>query len=350
MSAASFMWGCSTIIADFFDLASFSIAQWYPKGTAGVTLTASFDVSTFQGLILSLQQFWAEQGCVIIQPLDMEVGAGTFHTATFLRAIGPESWNTAYVQSCRRPGDSRYGENPMRLQHYYQFQVILKPSPLNFQELYIKSLQHLGIDTSIHDIRFVEDNWESPTLGAWGLGWEVWLNGMEVTQFTYFQQVGGLECYPVSGEITYGLERIAMYLQAKNSIFDLVWARTPNGVVTYGDVFHQNEVEQSGYNFEYANTDFLFKLFDESESQSQKLIEAKLVLPAYEQVVKASHAFNLLDARSAISVTERQRYILRVRTLARAVAQAYYDSRARLGFPLAPEKLRIEALEKFANV
>ncbi len=350
MSAASFMWGCSTIIADFFDLASFYPAQWYPKGTAGVTLTASFDVSTFQGLILSLQQFWAEQGCVIIQPLDMEVGAGTFHTATFLRAIGPESWNTAYVQPCRRPGDSRYGENPMRLQHYYQFQVILKPSPLNFQELYIKSLQHLGIDTSIHDIRFVEDNWESPTLGAWGLGWEVWLNGMEVTQFTYFQQVGGLECYPVSGEITYGLERIAMYLQAKNSIFDLVWARTPNGVVTYGDVFHQNEVEQSGYNFEYANTDFLFKLFDESESQSQKLIEAKLVLPAYEQVVKASHAFNLLDARSAISVTERQRYILRVRTLARAVAQAYYDSRARLGFPLAPEKLRIEALEKFANV
>jgi glycyl-tRNA synthetase alpha chain len=312
-------------------------------------LSTSFDVSTFQGLILALQQFWAEQGCVIIQPLDMEVGAGTFHTATFLRAVGPESWNTAYVQPCRRPGDSRYGENPMRLQHYYQFQVILKPSPLNIQELYIKSLQHLGIDTSIHDIRFVEDNWESPTLGAWGLGWEVWLNGMEVTQFTYFQQVGGLECYPVSGEITYGLERIAMYLQGKNSIFDIVWARTPNGVVTYGDVFHQNEVEQSGYNFEHANTDFLFRQFDESESQSQKLIEAKLVLPAYEQVVKASHAFNLLDARSAISVTERQRYILRVRTLARAVAQAYYDSRARLGFPLAPENLRKECLEKFTN-
>ncbi len=312
-------------------------------------MSSSFDVSTFQGLILSLQQFWAEQGCVIIQPLDMEVGAGTFHTATFLRAIGPESWNTAYVQPCRRPTDSRYGENPMRLQHYYQFQVILKPSPLNIQDLYLKSLHHLGIDTSIHDIRFVEDNWESPTLGAWGLGWEVWLNGMEVTQFTYFQQVGGLECYPVSGEITYGLERIAMYLQGKNNIFDIVWAKTPNGVVTYGDVFHQNEVEQSAYNFEHANTDNLFRYFNEYEAQCLHLLEQKLVLPAYEQVVKASHSFNLLDARSAISVTERQRYILRVRTLARAVAQAYYDSRARLGFPLAPEALRKESLEKIAN-
>ncbi len=322
-------------------------------GTPGVSLTtsapANVDVSTFQGLILALQQFWADQGCVIIQPLDSEVGAGTFHTATFLRAIGPESWNTAYVQPCRRPTDSRYGENPMRLQHYYQFQVILKPSPLNIQDLYLKSLQHLGIDTTIHDVRFVEDNWESPTLGAWGLGWEVWLNGMEVTQFTYFQQVGGLECYPVSGEITYGLERIAMYLQGKDSIFDIVWARTPNGVVTYGDVFHQNEVEQSAYNFEHANTDSLFRHFDEHEAACQHLLGNKLVLPAYEQVVKASHAFNLLDARSAISVTERQRYILRVRTLARAVAQAYYDSRARLGFPLAPEPLRRECLEKVAH-
>jgi len=307
-------------------------------------LSTPVDVSTFQGLILALQQFWAENGCVIIQPLDLEVGAGTFHTGTFLRAIGPESWNTAYVQPCRRPTDSRYGENPMRLQHYYQFQVLLKPSPLNIQDLYLQSLKYLGIDTSIHDIRFVEDNWESPTLGAWGLGWEVWLNGMEVTQFTYFQQVGGLECYPVSGEITYGIERIAMYLQGVNSIFDIVWAHTPNGTVTYGDVFHQNEVEMSAYNFEHANIDNLFKSFTDSEAQCLHLIENKLVLPAYEQVLKASHCFNLLDARSAISVTERQRYILRVRTLAREVAQAYYDSRARLGFPLAPEALRQEVL------
>jgi len=308
-------------------------------------LSTPVDVSTFQGLVLALQQFWAQNGCVLIQPLDLEVGAGTFHPATFLRAIGPESWNTAYVQPCRRPTDSRYGENPMRLQHYYQFQVLLKPSPLNIQDLYLQSLNHLGIDTSIHDIRFVEDNWESPTLGAWGLGWEVWLNGMEVTQFTYFQQVGGLECYPVSGEITYGLERIAMYLQGVNSIFDIVWAHTPNGTVTYGDVFHQNEVEMSAYNFEHADTDNLFRCFGECEAQCEKLIAASLVLPAYEQVLKASHCFNLLDARSAISVTERQRYILRVRTLAREVARAYYDSRARLGFPLAPEALRQECLE-----
>jgi glycyl-tRNA synthetase alpha chain len=305
------------------------------------------DVSTFQGLILALQQFWADNGCVIIQPLDLEVGAGTFHPATFLRAIGPESWNGAYVQPSRRPTDSRYGENPMRLQHYYQFQVILKPSPLNIQDLYLQSLHHLGIDTSIHDIRFVEDNWESPTLGAWGLGWEVWLNGMEVTQFTYFQQVGGIECYPVSGEITYGLERIAMYLQRKNSIYDIVWANTPNGVVTYGDVFHQNEVEQSAFNFEHANVDNLFRYFTECEAQCQHLLAAKLVLPAYEQVLKASHYFNLLDARSAISVTERQRYILRVRTLAREVAQSYFDSRARLSFPLAPQALREECLAKW---
>lgn len=311
--------------------------------------SAPIDVSTFQGLILALQQFWADHGCVIIQPLDIEVGAGTFHPATFLRAIGPESWNSAYIQPCRRPTDSRYGENPMRLQHYYQFQVILKPSPANIQDLYLKSLKFLGIDTNVHDIRFVEDNWESPTLGAWGLGWEVWLNGMEVTQFTYFQQVGGLECFPVSGEITYGIERIAMYLQGVDSIYDIVWAETPNGTVTYGDVFHQNEVEMSAYNFEHANIDNLFKSFDDSETQCQFLIENKLALPAYEMVLKASHYFNLLDARSAISVTERQRYILRVRTLARLVAQAYFDSRARLGFPLAPEELRISALEKFNN-
>ena len=309
--------------------------------------SAPVDVSTFQGLILALQQFWAGHGCVIIQPLDIEVGAGTFHTATFLRAIGPESWNSAYIQPCRRPTDSRYGENPMRLQHYYQFQVILKPSPANIQDLYLKSLKYLGIDTKVHDIRFVEDNWESPTLGAWGLGWEVWLNGMEVTQFTYFQQVGGLECFPVSGEITYGIERIAMYLQGVDSIFDIVWANTPNGRVTYGDVFHQNEVEQSAYNFEHANTELLFRHFDEAEAECQALIAQQLVLPAYEMVLKASHTFNLLDARSAISVTERQRYILRVRTMARSVARAYYDSRARLGFPLAPNDLRQTSLEKF---
>lgn len=307
------------------------------------------DVSTFQGLILALQQFWAEQGCVILQPLDMEVGAGTFHPATFLRAIGPESWNAAYVQPCRRPTDGRYGENPNRLQHYYQFQTILKPSPSNIQDLYLESLKRLGIDFSVHDIRFVEDNWESPTLGAWGLGWEVWLNGMEVTQFTYFQQVGGLECYPVSGEITYGLERIAMYIQNKESIYDLVWAKGPDGeVVTYGDVFLQNEVEMSDFNFNHANVDFLLKTFDECESSCMKLIEAKRPLPAYEMVMKASHAFNLLDARGAISVTERQRYILRVRTLARKCAQTYFDARLELGFPLAPEELRDEVMKKAA--
>ena len=299
---------------------------------------------SFQDLILTLQQFWAEQGCVILQPLDMEVGAGTFHPATFLRAIGPESWNAAYVQPSRRPTDGRYGENPNRLQHYYQFQVIMKPSPASFQELYLQSLQALGIDTGIHDVRFVEDNWESPTLGAWGLGWEVWLNGMEVTQFTYFQQAGGLECYPVSGEITYGLERIAMYLQGVDSIYDLVWTRGPSGTVSYGDVFHQNEVEMSRYNFEEADTDWLFAQFDHCEGEAQRLIDGNLPLPAYEMVMKASHTFNLLDARHAISVTERQRYILRVRTLARGVAQAYFDARATLGFPLAEEALRQEVL------
>jgi glycyl-tRNA synthetase alpha chain len=310
-----------------------------------VTIQTRPDVSTFQGLIIALQQYWAEQGCVVLQPLDMEVGAGTFHPATFLRSIGPETWHAAYVQPSRRPTDGRYGENPNRLQHYYQFQVVLKPSPLNIQQLYLDSLKHLGIDPSVHDIRFVEDNWESPTLGAWGLGWEIWLNGMEVTQFTYFQQVGGLECYPVTGEITYGLERIAMYLQGVDSVYDLIWAKGPDGHVTYGDVFHQNEVEMSTYNFEQAPVVDLFKQFDLNESESQRLIEAGLPLPAYEQVLKASHTFNLLDARHAISVTERQRFILRVRTLARAVAQAYYDKRKEMGFPLAPESLRNEILK-----
>jgi glycyl-tRNA synthetase alpha chain len=297
--------------------------------------TTKEDVSTFQGLIFALERYWSEQGCVILQPYDMEMGAGTFHSATFLRAIGPEPWRCAYVQPSRRPTDGRYGENPNRLQHYYQYQVILKPNPPEIQELYLGSLRMLGIDPLVHDIRFVEDNWESPTLGAWGLGWEVWLNGMEVTQFTYFQQVGGLDCRPVTGEITYGLERIAMYLQGVESVYDLVWTRAPDGrVVTYGDVYHQNEVEQSTYNFEYADVDFMFGYFDQCEKTSQLLIEQGLPLPAYEQVLKASHAFNLLDARHAISVTERQRFILRVRTLARAVAQAYYDRRAALGFPM----------------
>lgn len=301
------------------------------------------DLKTFQGLILALQDYWARQGCVILQPLDMEVGAGTFHPATFLRAIGPETWNSAYVQPCRRPADGRYGENPNRLQHYYQFQVVLKPSPAEIQELYLESLRELGFDASVHDIRFVEDNWESPTLGAWGLGWEVWLNGMEVTQFTYFQQVGGLECYPVTGEITYGLERLAMYLQGVDSIFDLVWTRAQDGTaVTYGDVFHQNEVEMSRFNFEEADVAFLSASFDHCERESARLVGAGLPLPAYEMVMKASHAFNLLDARHAISVTERQRYILRVRALARAVAQAYFDARLALGFPLAPPALAAE--------
>ncbi len=295
---------------------------------------------------MALQQFWAQQGCVLMQPLDLEVGAGTFHPATFLRAIGPESWNTAYVQPCRRPTDGRYGDNPNRLQHYYQFQVLLKPSPPDIQAVYLESLEDLGIDMSIHDVRFVEDNWESPTLGAWGLGWEVWLNGMEVTQFTYFQQVGGLECYPVSGEITYGIERIAMYLQDVDSIYDIVWTNGPGGPVSYGDVFRQNEVEMSAYNFEYADTELLFKSFDNCEQQCKFLIEKGLALPAYEQVLKASHYFNLLDARKAISVTERQRFILKVRALARLVAQAYFESRKHLGFPLATDALRKEYLER----
>ena len=289
---------------------------------------------TFQQLIFSLQKFWSDRGCVILQPYDMEVGAGTFHPATFLRSIGPEPWNAAYVQPSRRPTDGRYGDNPNRLQHYYQYQVLLKPSPDEIQDLYLDSLKMLGIDPLVHDIRFVEDNWESPTLGAWGLGWEVWLNGMEVTQFTYFQQVGGLDCRPVSGEITYGLERIAMYLQNVDSVFDLVWSTTPAGVVRYGDIYHQNEVEMSAFNFEKADVGVLFQWFDQCEQQSRALIEDNLPLPAYEQVLKASHIFNLLDARHAVSVTERQRFMLRVRGLAKAVAETYYQSRENLGFPL----------------
>ncbi|MDJ0926283.1 MAG: glycine--tRNA ligase subunit alpha [Gammaproteobacteria bacterium] len=290
--------------------------------------------ATFQDLILALQQYWASQGCAVLQPYDMQMGAGTFHSATFLRAIGPEPWSAAYVQPSRRPTDGRYGENPFRLQHYYQFQVVIKPSPEDIQDLYLDSLRSLGVDPLVHDIRFVEDNWESPTLGAWGLGWEVWLNGMEVTQFTYFQQVGGLDCRPVTGEITYGLERIAMYLQGVDSVFDLVWTDGQFGRINYGDVFHQNEVEMSRYNFEAADIAGLFARFDESERQCADLIAAELTLPAYEQVLEASHSFNLLDARRAISVTERQGYILRVREMARSVAQAYYDSREALDFPM----------------
>jgi glycyl-tRNA synthetase alpha chain len=285
---------------------------------------------TFQQLILRLQDYWDKQGCALLQPYDMEVGAGTFHTATFLRAIGPEPWKAAYVQPSRRPKDGRYGENPNRLQHYYQYQVVLKPSPPNILDLYIGSLESVGIDTQAYDIRFVEDDWESPTLGAWGLGWEVWLNGMEATQFTYFQEVGSLKCQPITGEITYGLERLAMYLQGVQSVYDLVWTEG----VTYRDVFHQNEVEQSTYNFEYANTDMLFRHFSEYEAEAKRLMEAELALPAYEMVMKCSHTFNLLDARGAISVTERAAYIGRVRTLSRAIAQAYYNSREKLGFPM----------------
>ena len=296
------------------------------------------DLSTFQGLILALQNYWSEQGCVLLQPLDLEVGAGTFHPAPFLRAIGPEPWNAAYVQPSRRPTDGRYGENPNRLQHYYQFQVVLKPSPDDIQALYLGSLRHIGLDLLEHDVRFVEDNWESPTLGAWGLGWEIWLNGMEVSQFTYFQQVGGLECRPVTGELTYGLERIAMYIQGVESVYDLVWSKGPQGIVTYGDVFHQNEVEMSAFNFEHAKVDFLFESFDIYETESAKLIEQDLPLPAYEMVLKASHVFNLLDARHAISVTERQRYILRERNMSKSVAETYYARRKALGFPLVKEK------------
>jgi glycyl-tRNA synthetase alpha chain len=294
---------------------------------------------TFQQIVLALNQYWDRQGCVLLQPYDMEMGAGTFHTASFLRAIGPEPWNAAYVQPSRRPKDGRYGENPNRLQHYYQYQVVMKPSPDNLQDLYLKSLVALGVDPLVNDIRFVEDDWESPTLGAWGLGWEVWLNGMEVTQFTYFQQVGGLDCRPVLGELTYGLERLAMYLQGRDSIFDLTWV---DGV-TYGDVYHQNEVEQSRYNFELANVPLLLQQFDAWESEAQRLMDASLVLPAYEMILKCSHTFNLLDARGAISVTERAAYIGRVRALAKLIAQAYFDSREALGFPMCKREAVVSA-------
>ena len=295
------------------------------------------EVSTFQGLIFKLQSYWARQGCIILQPLDVEVGAGTFHTATFLRAIGPEPWNAAYVQSCRRPTDGRYGDNPNRSQHYYQFQVIMKPAPHNLQDLCLGSLLELGIDPLIDDIRFVEDNWEAPTLGAWGVGWEVWQNGMEIAQFTYFQQAGGLVCKPVTGEITYGLERLAMYLQDVDSMYDLVWAYKPRKI-TYGDVFWQNEVEMSHYNFKHANVNELFKQFAVVENECKLLLTENLPLPAYEMILKASHTFNLLDARGAIAVAERQSYILRIRALARAVAENYYNMREQLGFPLLQVK------------
>jgi glycyl-tRNA synthetase alpha chain len=287
---------------------------------------------TFQQIILTLQSYWDAQGCALLQPYDMEVGAGTSHTATFLRAIGPEPWKAAYVQPSRRPKDGRYGENPNRLQHYYQYQVVMKPAPANILDLYLGSLAALGFDLKQNDIRFVEDDWENPTLGAWGLGWEVWLNGMEVTQFTYFQQVGGIDCKPVTGEITYGLERLAMYLQGVDNVYNLQWTAD----MSYGDVYKQNEVEQSTYNFEHSDTDFLFSAFSAHEKQAKHLIDVPLALPAYEQVLKAAHTFNLLDARGAISVTERAAYMGRIRNLARGVAQCYYESRERLGFPMAP--------------
>lgn len=289
---------------------------------------------TFQEIILTLQHYWDRQGCALLQPYDMEVGAGTSHTATFLRALGPEPWKAAYVQPTRRPKDGRYGENPNRLQHYYQFQVVLKPAPSNILELYLGSLEELGFDLKQNDIRFVEDDWENPTLGAWGLGWEVWLNGMEVTQFTYFQQVGGINCRPITGEITYGLERLAMYLQGVENVFDLIWTEG----LSYRDVYHQNEVEQSAYNFEHSDVDFLLAAFSSHERQARYLMEHGLALPAYEQVLKTAHAFNLLDARGAISVTERAAYMARIRDLARSVAEAYYESRERLGFPMAPRE------------
>ncbi|MGH6647757.1 glycine--tRNA ligase subunit alpha [Aquabacterium sp.] len=308
---------------------------------------------TFQQLILRLQSYWDAQGCALLQPYDMEVGAGTSHTATFLRALGPEPWRAAYVQPSRRPKDGRFGENPNRLQHYYQFQVVLKPAPSNILELYLGSLEAVGFDLKKNDVRFVEDDWENPTLGAWGLGWEVWLNGMEVTQFTYFQQVGGIDCKPLTGEITYGLERLAMYLQGVENVYDLVWTsweetgadgQKVQRTLKYGDVFHQNEVEQSTYNFEHSNVEFLLGAFTNYETQAKYLIEQHLALPAYEQVLKAAHSFNLLDARGAISVTERAAYIGRIRNLARSVAQAYLDSRARLGFPMAPRAWAEEVL------
>ena len=322
---------------------------------------------SFQEIILTLQTYWADQGCALLQPYDMEVGAGTSHTATFLRALGPEPWKAAYVQPSRRPKDGRYGHNPNRLQHYYQYQVVLKPAPADILELYLGSLTALGFDLKANDVRFVEDDWENPTLGCWGLGWEVWLNGMEVTQFTYFQQVGGIDCKPITGEITYGLERLAMYLQGVDDVYDLVWTGgapapgrpqggaaplgagessngEPGGPLTYRDVYHQNEVEQSTYNFEHSDVDFLFAAFAAHERQSKHLMDQHLALPAYEQLLKAGHSFNLLDARGAISVTERAAYIGRIRNLARSVAASYLDSRARLGFPMAPRAWADEVL------
>jgi glycyl-tRNA synthetase alpha chain len=305
---------------------------------------------SFQDIILTLQAYWAQQGCALLQPYDMEVGAGTSHTATFLRALGPEPWKAAYVQPSRRPKDGRYGENPNRLQHYYQYQVVLKPAPANILELYLGSLEALGFDLKKNDIRFVEDDWENPTLGAWGLGWEVWLNGMEVTQFTYFQQVGGIDCKPITGEITYGLERLAMYLQGVDNVYNLKWTEGLNGdKLTYGDVYKQNEVEQSTYNFERSDAEFLFTAFAAHEKQAKHLMEQQLALPAYEQVLKAAHSFNLLDARGAISVTERAAYIGRIRDLARKVARSYLDSRARLGFPMAPKAWSELALAEMAK-
>jgi glycyl-tRNA synthetase alpha chain len=295
---------------------------------------------SFQNIIQKLQTYWGEQSCALLQPYDMEVGAGTSHTATFLRAIGPEPWKAAYVQPSRRPKDGRYGDNPNRLQHYYQYQVVLKPAPANILDLYLGSLESLGFDLKKNDVRFVEDDWENPTLGCWGLGWEVWLNGMEVTQFTYFQQVGGIDCKPITGEITYGLERLAMYLQDVDNVYDLKWTEG----LHYRDVYHQNEVEQSTYNFEHSDVDFLFNAFAAHEKSSQHLMAQQLALPAYEQLLKCGHCFNLLDARGAISVTERAAYIGRIRNLARAVAQSYLQSRARLGFPMAPAAWRDEVL------
>lgn len=285
---------------------------------------------TFQDLILSLQTYWAGQGCVLQQPYDLEKGAGTFHPATFLRVLGPEPWKVAYVEPSRRPTDGRYGKNPNRLQHYYQFQVIMKPSPMNIQDLYLDSLKSFGISPSRHDIRFVEDDWESPTLGAWGLGWEVWLDGMEITQFTYFQQCGGIDCRPVSIELTYGLERLTMYLQEVDAIAKIRW----NDQLTYGDIYMQAEIENSTYNFEASNPELLFKLFELYQQEAEQLMDRGLVLPSYDYVLKCSHAFNLLDARGVISVTERTRYIRQVRGLARRVAQLYLDQRQALGFPL----------------
>ena len=297
---------------------------------------------TFQDIILKLQNYWANQGCAILQPYDMEVGAGTSHTATFLRSLGPEPWKATYVQPSRRPKDGRYGNNPNRLQHYYQLQVVLKPSPLNILELYLGSLKALGFDLKENDVRFVEDDWENPTLGAWGLGWEVWLNGMEITQFTYFQQVGGIDCKPITGEITYGLERLAMYIQGVDNIYDLTWT----GNLKYGDVYLQNEIEQSAYNFEHSDAEFLFQAFTAHEEQANYLIAQNLALPAYEQVLKAAHSFNLLDARGAISTTERAEYIGRIRNLARNVANSYLLSRANLGFPLAEKDHAKEIIDQ----